>query len=291
MDRRSFLSRTAGAAAWYALAGKRTLAAPARDRLRLSITWGMMGKTPAPEALGQLDKLGYDGFEMFNWRDAATLATFADERKKHKLECACLVANKGVSAPGCGLVNPKERDAFLTEINSAIAAAQKVDCKRLVVLTGNEVPGMTRDAQMESCVAGLKAAAPILERSGIAAIVEILNTYVDHKGYFLYRVRDGVDMMERVGSPNVKLLFDIYHVQIMEGNLIQNIRNHIKQIAHFHVGDVPGRHQPGTGEINYRNVFKAIYDLGYDGFVSPEYRPTVPLLENLAEVRRMTTFG
>lgn len=290
MDRRSFLKLTAGTAALYALDPAPALAAP-RNRLRLSVTWGMMSKTPIPEALDQLVKLDYDGFEMFNWRDANTLTTFVAERKKRNLECACLVANKGVSAPGCGLVNPKERDAFLAELNSAIEAAKKIDSKRLVVLTGNEVPGMTRQAQMDSCVEGLKAAAPVLERNGITAVVEVLNTYVDHKGYFLYYVRDGAQMVDRVASPNVKLLFDIYHVQIMEGNLIKNIGNHIKQIAHFHVGDVPGRHQPGTGEINYRNVFKAIYDLGYDGFVSPEYRPTVPLLENLAEIRRMTTFG
>lgn len=291
MNRRSFLKLTAGAAVLPAMQRTSAWAALPNNRLRLSVTWGMMSKMPIPEALTQLEKLGYDGYEMFNWRKESDLDTFVAEKKKHKLECACLVANKGVSAPGCGLVNPGEREAFLAELKAAIIAAKKVDCKRLVVLTGNEVPGMTREAQMDSCVAGLKAAAPILERNGITAIVEVLNTYVNHKGYFLYYVRDGVQMMERVSSPNVKLLFDIYHVQIMEGNLIQNIRSAFKHIGHFHVGDVPGRHQPGTGEINYRNVFKAIYDLGFEGFVSPEYGSTVPVLENLAEIRQMTTFS
>jgi hydroxypyruvate isomerase len=98
--------------------------------------------------------------------------------------------------------------------------------------------------------------------------------------------------VDRVGSPNVKLLFDIYHTQIMEGNLISNIRSNIDRIGHFHVGDVPGRHEPGTGEINYRNVFKAIYELGerYQGYVGLEYGHVAPLEENLAAVRKLANF-
>lgn len=291
MDRRAFL-RTAATAAGAAAAGLHpTAALAAANRLRLSITWGMFRKATVPEAFALLEKHDFDGFEMFNWRDAALLDNIAAEMKKHKFECACLVANKGVTAPGCGLVNPQERDVFLNEISLCIEAARKVNCKRLVVLTGNEVPGASRETQMESCVAGLKAAAPVLERNGMTAVVEILNTYVNHAGYFLYYVKDGVQMVDRVGSPSVKLLFDIYHVQIMEGHLIANIRKAIDRIGHFHIGDNPGRHQPGTGEINYRNVCKAILDTGYSGFTALEYGPTVPLDEDMAAERKLTAFS
>jgi hydroxypyruvate isomerase len=162
-----------------------------------------------------------------------------------------------------------------------------------VTLTGNELGGLPRTEQMANAVAALRKAAPRLEKEGITAIVEVLNTYVDHAGYFLYYVRDGAELIDRVGSPNVKILFDIYHVQIMEGNLIQNIRNNIDRIGHFHIGDVPGRHEPGTGEINYRNVFKAIYELGdrFQGSAALEYNPLAPLEEDLADMRKMTTFG
>ena len=100
-------------------------------------------------------------------------------------------------------------------------------------------------------------------------------------------------MVDRVGSPNVKLLFDIYHVQIMEGSLIENIRSNIDRIGHFHIGDVPGRHEPGTGEINYRNVFKAIYDLSdrYRGSAALEYGSLAPVEENLAAMRKLANFG
>jgi hydroxypyruvate isomerase len=133
----------------------------------------------------------------------------------------------------------------------------------------------------------------LLEKAGVTAVVEVLNTYVDHAGYFLYYMRDAADLIDRVGSPNVKILCDLYHVQIMEGNLILNIRTHIDRIGHFHIGDHPGRHEPGTGEVNYRNVFKAIYDLGdrYQGYAALEYRPLAPLEENLAAMRRLANFG
>jgi len=122
------------------------------------------------------------------------------------------VANKGVSAPGCGLVNPREREEFLKQTQLAIDAARAVGTQQLVTLTGNEMRGVPRSEQMANAVTALRAAAPMLEKSGVTAIVEVLNTYVDHAGYFLYNVRDGARLIDRVGSPSVKLLFDIYHV-------------------------------------------------------------------------------
>ena len=203
------------------------------------------------------------------------------------------MANKGVTAPGCGLVNPREREAFLDEVERAIEAAKKVDSKQLVVLTGNELGGMPRAEQMSNAVAALRAAAPLLEKNGITAVVEVLNTYVDHAGYFLYHMNDAAELIDRVGSLNVRILCDLYHVQIMEGNLINNLRAHIDRIGHFHIGDVPGRHEPGTGEVNYRNVFRAIYDLGerFEGTAALEYGPLVPLEQNLADMRKLADFG
>ncbi len=292
MERRSFLALTAGSLALSQLPTSARANLEGEKGLRLSVTWGMLGKMPVPEALALLARHGYDAYEMFDWRDPTVLELFLSEEKKYPLTCACLIGNKGVTAPGCGLVNPRERQGFIEQIKLAVEAAKKVDSKRLIVLTGNELGGMPRSEQMASAVAALRAAAPILEKNGITAIVEILNTYVNHAGYFLYYVRDGAELVDRVSSPNVKLLFDIYHVQIMEGNLIENIRSNIDRIGHFHIGDVPGRHEPGTGEINYRNVFKAIYELGerFQGYAALEYRPVAPLEENLAAMRKLANF-
>jgi len=294
MNRRSFLGLTAGSLALARFPVEMRSNFPGEKGLRLSVTWGLMSGMPVGDAMALLSRLGYDAYEMFDWRNASQLESFVTERKKYPaLACATLVANKGVEARGCGLVNPRERDGFLRELNLSIEAAKKVDCKRLVVLTGNELGGMPRSEQMANAVSVLREAAPILEKNGMTAVVEVLNTYVDHAGYFLYYVRDGAELVDRVGSPSVKILFDIYHVQIMEGNLINNIRSNIARIGHFHVGDVPGRHEPGTGEINYRNVFKAIYELGdrFSGYVALEYGRVAPLEENLAAVRKLANFG
>ena len=299
MDRRSFLALSAGTLTFKAFTAPMpggadrtgSEALPGRG-LSLSATWGMVSKMSVPDALALLTRLGYDGYEMFDWRDPKVMETFVALKQKYPLTCECLVANKGVTAPGCGLVNPRERDEFLKQMQLAADAARTIGTKQLVTLTGNELGGMPRSEQLANAVAALRAAAPLLEKNGITAIVEILNTYVNHAGYFLYYVRDGAEMIDRVGSSNVKLLFDIYHVQIMEGNLIQSIRSNIDRIGHFHVGDVPGRHEPGTGEINYRNVFKAIYELGdrFQGSVALEYGPLAPLEKNLADMRELANF-
>src|SRR5689334_7370567 len=157
MNRRSFLSLGAGAAAALPAlslnpAGPKLIRPflPQQtrklNRLRLSVTWGMMNRLPIPDALAKLNDLGYDAYEMFNWRDPKVLDTFLAEAPKYpNLACATLVSNKGVTAPDCGLVNPKERDQFLKEMEAAIDVAKKFKCKRLVTLTGNEVPGMSRE--------------------------------------------------------------------------------------------------------------------------------------------------
>ena len=293
MDRRSFLAFSTGSLVLNAVDAPPVRDLAGQKGLKLSTTWWLVSKLPVPDALALLTRLGYDGYEMFDWRDPNVMDIFVSLKDKYPLSCECLVANKGVSAPGCGLVNPREHEEFLKQTQLAIDAARAVGAKQLVTLTGNDMGGVPRSEQMANAVAALRAAAPMLEKNGITAIVEVLNTYVNHAGYFLYYVRDGAELIDRVGSPNVKLLFDIYHVQIMEGNLIESIRSNIDRIGHFHVGDVPGRHQPGTGEINYRNVFKAIYDEGdrFRGSAALEYSPTVPVEQDLAAMRQLANFA
>jgi hydroxypyruvate isomerase len=128
----------------------------------------------------------------------------------------------------------------------------------------------------------------------VTLIVEVVNTLAEieplhpqsnHLDYYLDRGSEAFEIMREVSSPYVKVLFDIYHVQIMEGNLIESIRKNIAWIGHFHVGDVPGRHEPGTGEIHYGNVFKAIRETTFHDFVAMEYVPSKDAMTTLAEVR------
>jgi hydroxypyruvate isomerase len=263
------------------------------NRLGLSVAARNFGDVPIRESLEQIARIGFDSCDNFDWRSPADFAEYRTGLPEFGLEAGVLVVNKkpDVYAPGCGLVSPAEREGFMAELQLCVEAAHQVNCKRLEILTGNTQPGVPRAVQMDSCIATLQAAVPILEENGMVAIVELLNSSVDHPGYFLNTVEDGVEMIERVGSPHVKLLFDMYHVQVMQGNLIQRMRDSYEYVGQYHFADVPGRHEPGTGEINFRNVFKALYDLEYSGFITAEYHPTDSSFRDLEYVKALATFG
>lgn len=263
------------------------LAQPGPGGFKLSVrVEPLFPRMSLPEQMEKVAAAGYQGFEFGDWRSKDALQI---TRLKNKLglECACLVGNRGVNPKGMGLCNPADREGFLTEIRASVEAARRFETTRLVTLTGNEVPGMPREQQHASIVEGLKRGQDIAAPHGITLIVEPLNTLVNHAGYYLNYTREAFEIMRQVASPNVKILFDIYHVQIMEGNLIDTIRKNIAAIGHFHVGDVPGRHEPGTGEIHYGNVFKAIRALGFRDFVAMEYMPAKDAMTTLAEVRSL----
>ena len=125
----------------------------------------------------------------------------------------------------------------------------------------------------------------MLEGSEVMVVLEPLNVLVDHRGYFLSSSEESFRIIEAVGSANVKLLYDVYHQQITEGNLISTIEKNIRKIGHFHIADVPGRHEPGTGEINYANVIRKIAESEYNGFIGLEYRPLRTSEESLAYIK------
>jgi hydroxypyruvate isomerase len=266
----------------------------AERRLRLSVAARNFAGTPTLKSLRRISEIGFDTVDNFDWRDEAEFGIYLDALPALGLGAGVLVVNKvpDVDASGCGLVSPDDRDGFLRELELCASAAKHVHCTRLEVLTGNEVQGISRALQMTNCVDTLKAAAPFLKENGMTAVVEMLNHTSDHPGYFLNYLRDGVELIDRVASDNVKLLFDIYHVQVLEGNLIERLRQNIEYIGQIHFADVPGRHEPGTGEINYRNVFRAIYELGdrYRGFVTAEYHPTDNSFQDLVAVKQLATF-
>lgn len=149
-------------------------------------------------------------------------------------------------------------------------------------------PHLSQADQRANLVRCLTALAPLGEQEGIVLLLEPLNTLVDHPGYFLTNAREGFAIVEEIGSPNVRLLYDVYHMQIMEGNVTQTILAHLPLVGHLHVADVPGRHEPGTGELHYGNILRALADAGYAGSVGFEFTPqkgTDEALARIAELR------
>ena len=176
-----------------------------------------------------------------------------------------------------GIVYEDAKDAFVQAMQETVEAAQALGCTTIVVTSGNERPGVSREIQHENIVKALKAVLPVIKGEDVQIVLEPLNVLVNHKGYYLTSTEEGAQIVKEVNSPQVRLLYDVYHQQITEGNLIDTIHRYIDVIGHFHTGDVPGRKEPGTGEINYKNVFKAIAETGYSGYVVFECGLTEPV--------------
>lgn len=163
------------------------------------------------------------------------------------------------------------RDAFLQQVRESIDVARRVNATWMTVVPGHVDRRLDLDFQTANVVEALKRAAALLEPHGLVIVIEPLNTLRDHPGQFLTRIPQAYQVCKAVGSPSLKILFDMYHQQITEGNIIPNINAAWDEIGYFQVGDNPGRREPGTGEINYRNIFRQIHGKGYQGIVGMEH--------------------
>ena len=228
------------------------------------------------ERLKVVNSIGIKTFEFWAWWNK-DIHQIKKAKEELGMNVSAFCTMKG------SLVDPSKRAEYLDGLKESIAVAKDLDCRNLISLVGNEIEGVAREEQNKSLVEGLKACAPIVEQSGISLLVEPLNTLVNHKGYYLYSSDEAFEIIENVGSSNVKILFDIYHQQITEGHLISRICSNIGKIGHFHAAGNPGRHELTNGEINYPEIFKAIEKTGYNGFIGLEYFPLRDVVEGLKE--------
>jgi len=284
MDRRNLLKSVIGSAAATALISDSRdqfprAAEPGRSvqpRLSACIEAVFRDVKPFEARLEQVKAAGLDVFEFWSW-GGKDLDALNARRKELGLTVAIFSC-----ATGGELVAPGSAAKFLPALNDSIAAARRLDCRRLIATVGKERADIPRAAQHANVVEALKAGAPVLEQQNMILCIEPLNLLVDHPGQYLSTSAEAFEIVDEVGSPNVKVLFDIYHQQITEGNVIHNITKNMERIGHFHVADVPGRHEPGTGEINYLNVFRAIGATSYDACLGLEMWPAG---DNVAAVR------
>ena len=170
-------------------------------------------------------------------------------------------------------IQPDRSGEFQEGVGTALEYALALNCKRLTVLAGLAPKGIPADELQNTLIENLKFAAKEAEPHGITVLVEPLNT-VDTPGFFLFRTNHALSLIAAAGSPaNLKLQYDVYHMQIMEGDLIRTIDANREMIGHFQIADNPGRNEPGTGEINYTNLLRHIDDSGYGGWIGCEYKP------------------
>ena len=193
-------------------------------------------------------------------------------------------ATSGVRA---SLADPSQRLAFVNQVRDILPIMDRLECPTLIVLSGNAVPGLTRLAQHQSCIDGLKQASELIEgRKDFRILLENIDPE-ENPHIFLSSVAEGFEIMRAVNNPQVKFLYDFYHEQIAEGNLIEKLEKNLDQVGLVHIADVPGRHEPGTGEINYRNIFKKLAQLGYNKYAAMEYYPTYDAVQSLRDNRRV----
>lgn len=229
--------------------------------------------------LERIRELGFDGLEYYAWWDLPDIRKTAREQERIGVGISA-VCTKFIS-----LVDESLRDAYIEGLRETIEACRVLGVKSIISQTGNELEGVPRDVQAAAMVETLKRCAPLMEKAGIVLEVEPLNGLVDHHGHFLQRSDESVDVIDRVDSPNVKLVFDVYHQQITEGNVIRNATGYVERINHYHIADNPGRKQPGTGELNYVNILRAIKETGFSGYIGLECGYTIDPMEAVRQFK------
>jgi hydroxypyruvate isomerase len=216
---------------------------------------------------------GFTAFEdnNMNTRPVAMQEKMAAIMQKRNLTMGVFVAYKDFRNPTLTRGKTSDRKAFLEEIEASVAVAKRVNAKWMTVVPGTVDFKLVEDYQTANVIESLKQASAILEPHGIVMVLEPLNWYRNHAGLFLKESPQAFQICKAVNSPSCKILFDIYHQQIQEGNLIPNIEKCWDEIAYFQIGDNPGRKEPTTGEINYKNIFKYIHSRGFNGVMGMEH--------------------
>jgi hydroxypyruvate isomerase len=285
MNRRQAVGTVLGAAGALAgtLGGTRTRPgttavqpSPGPGRLKQSVSYWPYSKIPLPDFAKAAKGIGLAAVDLLQPEEWAVV-------KDAGLVCSMGYPTKRADFLATGFNDPTKHDMLVDELERTIPMAAAAAVPNVIAMFGNR-KGRSDEEGAANCIAGLKRIAASAERHGVTVCVELLNSKVDHKDYMGDHCAFGVRVMEGVGSPRVKLLYDIYHMQIMEGDIIRTIRDHIAHLGHFHTGGVPGRHElDDAQELNWRAVCTAIADTGYQGYLAHEFVPSRDPLTSLKE--------
>ncbi len=271
MTRRSVLT-VAGGAVFAAPALPQT-STPPKGRIRQSVARWCYREMSLDDLCSNAARIGLAGIDLVGHEDWPTV-------RKYGLTPAM--------TPGAGNIpdcwnRTENHDRLEKEMRENIALASAANVPNVITFSGNRRK-MPDDVGLANCVTGLNRVKKAAEDHGVTICVELLNSKVNHIDYMCDHTAWGVELIKRVDSPRVRLLYDIYHMQIMEGDIIRTVRDNIQYIAHFHTGGVPGRHElDGTQELQWRAIATAIADLNFTGFMAHEFVPTRDPMTSLRE--------
>ncbi len=274
MNRRAFLPALAGAAA-LGVSAQDEPPVQRKGRLKQCVTGGVFGRGRSLEETARdAARLGAKGYDLIGPKDWPIL-------KKNGLLPTMVPGYGGTIADALNRIENHDRIEKL--MHDGIDVCSVYGAPNLITFSGNR-RGMSDAEGADNCVKFLNKVKAHAEDKGVTICMELLNSKVNHKDYMNDHTAWGVDVCKRVNSTRVKLLYDIYHLQIMEGDIVRTIRDNFQYIAHFHTGGNPGRHEiDGTQELNYRFVAQAIAELGFTGYIAHEYSPVRDPLKSLNE--------
>jgi hydroxypyruvate isomerase len=242
-------------------------------RIKQSVSRWCYDKLSLEELCTASKRIGLSAIDLLDEKDWNTPKQFG---------LSCAMANGFGSIPK-GFNRPDNHDKLVADAERMIPLAAAAGVPNIVCFSGNRA-GMSDGEGIANCIAGLKRITPAAERAGVTLCLELLNSKVDHDDYHADHTAWGAQVVQGVGSPRLKLLYDIYHMQIMEGDVVRTIRENAQHIAHYHTGGVPGRNEiDETQELNYRRVAQEIADSGFTGFLAHEFVPRRDPLASLAQ--------
>ena len=279
--RRTFVSMTAASLAARALAAQGpTAAVPASPQFSIMM-WTLNKLGTFEENLDRVALAGYHHVELVGefkkWSEEDYGRILARLQKLR-------ISVDATSGVGPGFADPSGADAFLSALKSLIPAAQRLECKQIILLSGKRIDGASAGSQHAASIESLKRAADTLGSAGLTAVIEPIDR-IENPTIYLDGVTEAFEIAQAVGSPNVRVLYDIYHEQREFGNLIEKFEKNIAQVGLIHIADVPGRHEPGTGEINYPNIYRKLAVLNYSGTIAMEFYPRGDIVETLRRAR------
>jgi hydroxypyruvate isomerase len=286
-NRRRFVRSSVLAGAGLTLTGRHVWADEPRQtkrkfRLNYAPHFGMFRQHSGPDLVAQLEFMAAEGFtalEDNGMRDrpVAEQELIGKTLARLNMRMGVFVAHAiNWNEPTLTLGAGAARDTFLAQVRDSVDVAKRVGAKWMTVVPGHVDRRPHFDYQSARVVEALRMAAQILEPHGLIMVLEPLNTLRNHPGMFLTTIPQGYLICKAVNSPSCKILFDMYHQQITEGNIIPNIDTAWDEVAYFQVGDNPGRNEPGSGEMNYRNIFRHIHGKGFTGVVGMEHGNSLP---------------
>src|SRR5207302_5284336 len=245
--------------------------------------WSVYKDLTFEQRLEKAAEAGYQAVELVkefeNWTDA-------DFRRANSKKRSLGITFDATAGVWTGTADPAARDKFVADLKNFLPIAEKLECPAIIVLSGNRVEGLSHDAHHEACIEALKRGADLAAKQKAALLLENIDQEENPK-YYRTSVAEGFEIVRKVNHPNVKFLYDFYHEQIAEGNLIEKLEKNIDLVGLVHIADVPGRHHPGTGEINYANIYRKLAELHYSRYVAMEFHPLGDPVKELREAREL----